>query len=453
MKKKVLSLILAFTVIATSAPVSNLTVYADDFTDEEIAISDVDTEAENGFTDDEIADIEESSEEEPNSETDNGDDVEDLEEDFSDSENDAELTIEPEENKEKSEEIETDITDAEEIDSGESQQAKFSGEYTYGDYRYAISGDKAMITGYTGDASLIFLPYEVNGYVVESIGNSAFCGNEHLRGISMQSSVKEIADYAFYECTNLSIVRIKGEGLERIGREAFRGCENLEDITLPSSIKECGGLIFYECKNLKTAGPTSGNYNVKLGFTETIPDGLLESSYLEEITIPDTVKNLGVGAFSGCEKLKKIKLSSVTTVIPNSAFNNCRSLESITLPNTVKEIGGYAFYRCNNLKKITIPDTVKEIGYYTFRECPNLTIYGYTGSYAETYASEQNIPFVSIGIAVNVEEYDYSSKLDQWLLDQGTSNAMNYLVKDMNFTNSAAVATFDSDFGSRVTEA
>ena len=56
-------------------------------------------------------------------------------------------------------------------------------------------------------------------------------------------------------------------------------------------------------------------------------------------------------------------------------------------------------------------------------------------------------------MAVNVEEYDYSSKLDQWLLDQGTSNAMNYLVKDMNFTNSAAVATFDSDFGSRVTEA
>ena len=600
MKKKVLSLILALTVIATSAPVSNLAVYADDFTDEEMTIFDTEEKAENSSTDNETAELEESveSEEKPSSETDSSKDVEDLEEDFSDSGNDAELTIEPEENNEKSEEAETDITDSEEIDSGESQQAGSSEEYTYGDYKYTVSGDKATITGYTGDASLIFLPYEVNGHIVESIGTSAFYGHEHLRGISMQSSVKEIADYAFYECTNLSIVRIKGEGLERIGSEAFRGCENLEDITLPSSVKECGGLIFNECKNLKTAGPTSGNYNVKLGFTETIPDGLLESSYLEEITIPDTVKNLGVGAFSGCEKLKKIKLSSVTTVIPNSTFNDCRSLESITLPNTVKEIGGYAFYGCrnlrivtggnkiekieseafrgcenleditlpssvkecgglifnecknlktagptsgnynvklgftetipdgllessyleeitipdtvknlgvgafsgceklkkiklssvttvipnstfndcrslesitlpntvkeigdyafygcNNLKKITIPDTVKEIGYYTFRECPNLTIYGYTGSYAETYASEQNIPFVSIGVAVNVEEYDYSSKLDQWLLGQGTSNAMNYLVKDMNFTNSAAVATFDSDFGSRVTEA
>ena len=597
MKKKILSLILALTVIATSAPVSNLAVYANDFTDEEIAVSDMDTEAENSSTDDETVDLEETaeSEEESNLETDSSEDVEDLEEDFSDSENDTELTIEPEE---KSEGIETDITDAEEIDGGESQQAGSSEEYTYGDYRYIVVGDKATITGYTGDASLIFLPYEVNGYVVESIGNSAFYGHKHLRGISMQSSVKEIADYAFYECTNLSIVRIKGDGLEKIGNYAFTNCTTLEDITLPSSIKEAGSSIFdgctslktagptggdynikfgftetipdylfadseieeitvpdtiknlgasafswctalkkvklssaiteipdntfytcrslesitipnavkkigdqafYDCTNLltvtggnklekigthafkdctklknitlsssikeagssifdgctslKTAGPTGGDYNIKFGFTETIPDYLFADSEIEEITVPDTIKNLGASAFSWCTALKKVKLSSAITEIPDNTFYTCRSLESITIPSAVKKIGDYAFYECNNLKKITIPDTVKEIGYYTFRECPNLTIYGYTGSYAETYASEQNIPFVSIGVAVNVEEYDYSSKLDQWLLDQGTSNAMNYLVKDMNFTNSAAVATFDSDFGSRVTEA
>lgn len=93
-----------------------------------------------------------------------------------------------------------------------------------------------MITGYTGNASLIFLPYEVNGYVVEGIGNGAFYGNEHLKGISIQGSVKEIDVRAFYGCTNLSLVRIKGEGLERIGFDAFRDCSKLENITLPSSI-------------------------------------------------------------------------------------------------------------------------------------------------------------------------------------------------------------------------
>ena len=273
-----------------------------------------------------------------------------------------------------------------------------------------------------------------------------------MESIAIPSAVKKIGDYAFYECNNLLTVT-GGSKLEKIGSYVFKYCTKLKDITLPSSIKEVGSSIFDECTSLKTAGPTSGNYNIKLGFTETIPGYLFADSEIEEITIPDTIKNLGTGAFSLCTALKKAKLPSAITEIPDNTFYTCRSLESIAIPSAVKKIGDYAFYECNNLKKITIPNTVKEIGYYTFRECPNLTIYGYTGSYAETYASEQNIPFVSIGVAVNVEEYDYSSKLDQWLLDQGTSNAMNYLVKDMNFTNSAAVATFDSDFGSRVTEA
>ena len=48
---------------------------------------------------------------------------------------------------------------------------------------------------------------------------------------------------------------------------------------------------------------------------------------------------------------------------------------------------------------------------------------------------------------------DYSTTLDKWLLDQGTSSAMNYLAKDKHFANSEAVATFDSDFGFKLTEA
>ena len=422
MKKKILSLILAFTVMATSAPISNLAVYAENFTDEEIAVSDVDAEAENGSTDDETADLEETaeSEEESNSETDSSEEVEDLEEDFSDSENDTELTIEPEENKEKSEEVETDIIDGGELDSGESQQAGSSEEYTYGDYRYIVVGDKATITGYTGDASLIFLPYEVNGYVVESIGNSAFYGHKHLRGISMQSSVKEIADYAFYECTNLSIVRIKGDGLEKIGNYAFTNCTTLEDITLPSSIKEVGSSIFDECTSLKTAGPTSGNYNIKLGFTETIPGYLFADSEIEEITVPDTIKNLGTGAFFLCTALKKAKLPSAITEIPDNTFYTCRKLESITIPNTVKEIGDYAFYECNNLltvtggsklekigsyvfkyctklKDITLPSSIKEVGSSIFDECINLKTAGPTsGNYNIKLGFHENNPGLSV---------------------------------------------------------
>ena len=637
MKKKVLSLILALTVIATSAPVSNLAVYANDFTDEEIAVSDMDTEAENSSTDDETVDLEETagSEEESNLETDSSEDVEDLEEDFSDSENDAELTIEPEENNEKSEGIETDITDAEEIDGGESQQAGSSEEYTYGDYKYTVSEDKATITGYTGNSAKVEIPSKIKEYTVEKIGEYAFyncaslknitipnsvdeleysafnsCKNlenviipdsvneigcaafesctslesikipdsvnkigysafllcTSLKNIKISNGVKKIESSTFESCTSLSNITIPdnvneieysafesctslvtvsgGKNVEKIGGKAFSSCRRLENITLSSSIQECGTRIFEGCEKLKTIGPASGNYNIKIGFMEKIPSNLFNNSEvievvlpdtvktieerafsscgmlkkidlppilekiqnstfyncgsleniiipdgvkeieklafgycikLESIVIPDSVKEIGLGAFSNCGKLKKIYLPSALEIIQEETFYNCTSLENITIPDSVKKIKIQAFHG-TSLRSITLPDSVKEIENFAFEYCANLTtvtggkniekigtdvfffttnftIYGYSGSYMETYASEQNIPFVSIGVAVNVEEYDYSSKLDQWLLDQGTSNAMNYLVKDMNFTNSAAVATFDSDFGSRVTEA
>lgn len=44
-------------------------------------------------------------------------------------------------------------------------------------------------------------------------------------------------------------------------------------------------------------------------------------------------------------------------------------------------------------------------------------------------------------------DYDYSSDLDQWIINKGTYNSINYLAKDGNFICSLAVAKSDSDFG------
>ena len=50
---------------------------------------------------------------------------------------------------------------------------------------------------------------------------------------------------------------------------------------------------------------------------------------------------------------------------------------------------------CIRLTSITIPDSVTSIGKYVFHYCDRLTIYGVKGSYAETYAKENKIPFVA----------------------------------------------------------
>ena len=44
---------------------------------------------------------------------------------------------------------------------------------------------------------------------------------------------------------------------------------------------------------------------------------------------------------------------------------------------------------------VIIPDSVKTIGDDAFDNCENPTIHALAGSYAETYPTEHNIPFVA----------------------------------------------------------
>ena len=56
-----------------------------------------------------------------------------------------------------------------------------------------------------------------------------------------------------------------------------------------------------------------------------------------------------------------------------------------------------AFSGCVSMTSISIPPSVISIGATTFRSCSKeLTIYGKAGSYAQTYAEENNIPFVAV---------------------------------------------------------
>ncbi len=80
------------------------------------------------------------------------------------------------------------------------------------------------------------------------------------------------------------------------------------------------------------------------------------------------------------------------------AFSNCTDLVEVRLYYGLKRIGERAFENCSNLPIITIPKTVTVIEKDAFIGCNKLTICGFPGSYAETYANENNIPFEPIEI-------------------------------------------------------
>ncbi len=117
---------------------------------------------------------------------------------------------------------------------------------------------------------------------------------------------------------------------------------------------------------------------------------------MKSVEISKGIAAICKGAFAGCQALETVILPESIDTIMLGAFSGCTSLQSIVIPKNVKRLTNYDFADCTSLTSITIPETVRRIGECTFQNCPNLTIYAPVGSYAEKYASENNIKFQAI---------------------------------------------------------
>ena len=132
-----------------------------------------------------------------------------------------------------------------------------------------------------------------------------------------------------------------------------------------------------------------------------IPDGItsirgfISNTNLTSVVIPGSVKSVGFQAFAFCKNLSEVTLTEGLETIDAYAFQGCKSLTSIVIPNGVTTITFLAFDDCTALTSVTIPASVTDISSSAFSGCKNLTIYGQAGSYAETFAREQGIPFVA----------------------------------------------------------
>lgn len=115
--------------------------------------------------------------------------------------------------------------------------------------------------------------------------------------------------------------------------------------------------------------PSSVSYNGKSYTVTSI--GNSSFAWCRKITsviLPNTLIDVGAGAFSHCSSLKVISFGGQEKTIDGSAFTYT-DVENIIIPNSVTTIGNYAFEGCKSLKKVVIGEGVTYIGFYAFRDC------------------------------------------------------------------------------------
>ena len=95
-------------------------------------------------------------------------------------------------------------------------------------------------------------------------------------------------------------------------------------------------------------------------------------SYIEQLTLPNTLTHLGQGVFSGCVKLKSVVIPDSVVATWGQTFENCRALESVTISSGLKAIESGMFQGCVSLTSVTIPDGVKTIKGAAFNGCTAL---------------------------------------------------------------------------------
>ena len=247
-------------------------------------------------------------------------------------------------------------------------------------------------------------------------------------------------------CTVNEIV-FNGTGDIILGSRAF-AITNITDLNLPSNIKFEDGAcdVFSESKVKNVTIGCSMcesmfygcNYFENVTFTadndiNEIPKAAFELTVgLKKIEIPSSVKKIGDSAFD-LSTVSEIKFNEGLETIGNLAFNTWGSFEKITLPSTVKSIGEECFnsykpylielndglervgkqaFICNFANQsVKIPASVTEIGEKAFgysdsgKKAENFTIYGYRGTAAETYATENGFTFIPLDL-VEFERFE-----------------------------------------------
>jgi len=240
-----------------------------------------------------------------------------------------------------------------------------------------------------------------------TLGTGAFSECMGILTVKLPSKMKKIPENAFNKCYSLTAVYSDG-AIEEFGASCFNTCYALNEVGIGEGTKTIASSAFLNCRGLDgvidlstvttlASNAFQGSFNItgvklsaikfdlaafsgctKIASYEVSPnssyftsvDGVLYNKAMSvivrypiektdmEFTIPETVNEIGVGAFSGAYHLGKINLSKNITVIGDDAFNGT-GIDHMYIPDTVTTLGLRVLANCLSLEWAVVSDKIQ----------------------------------------------------------------------------------------------
>lgn len=243
----------------------------------------------------------------------------------------------------------------------------------------------------------------------ELVGNYAFMNCTSLKKITFPKNVDAIGAYAFYN-TGLEEVILDSKSVTGIDTKAFANCKKLRCVTIRVLDAICSH-AFYNCTNLEKITikgfsiqdcTIESNAFVNTKWIETykrknqpvILNGVLVNGYYVKgnVTLDGKkVKRILGNSFADNHKIKKLKVKGVDEIddyafVGSSAteasisgckkmgmylFGDCKKLKKISIEK-IKTIPMYSLALVTGLQKLTLGKDVEKLEASAVHHCPNL---------------------------------------------------------------------------------
>lgn len=197
--------------------------------------------------------------------------------------------------------------------------------------------------------------------VADELGNRCFAGCKKLTGkITINNSTCIIGTNVFEGCTGLTSAQFSGN--TSLGNSMFYQCSNLQSVTGLSNVTSLNNHVFDQCTNL-TSIDIDQSKIVNIGEGAFCRCNSLSISTLNVPNLEDHNNGSWLNqSFLQCQGLVHVinlgRITKLKSVYGNDGtFYNCQNLEDITLPETLTEIGLGSFNNCPKMRWIKILST------------------------------------------------------------------------------------------------